>query len=285
MKGEIVSNDSGYRRRLAQKPRAVPKLLAGLACIGVLSVHALRAEPVTVRFAEGLVHGFLTLTAPDGSLLADGDMIQHATGTRVTSRLVFHFKDGSLEDETTVFSERQQFRLISDHLVQKGPAFPQPLEMSIDGATGQTTIRYTDDHGQAKQESERFTVPDDLANGLLLVTMLKNVRPQAAPKSLSLIVATPKPRLVKLAVSVAGDDTFLTGGAERKAIHYVLKVQIGGLSGLVAPLVGKQPPDSHVWILGGEAPAFVRAEEPLYAGAPLVRIDLVNPVWPKESGK
>ena len=32
------------------------------------------------------------------------------------------------------------------------------------------------------------------------------------------------------------------------ATHYVLKVEIGGLAGVVAPLVGKQPPDSHVWI-------------------------------------
>ena len=57
------------------------------------------------------------------------------------------------------------------------------------------------------------------------------------------------------------------------------KVDIGGLSGLLAPLLGKQPPDSHVWILGGEAPAFVKAEQPLYLGGPVWRIELVSPVW------
>ena len=42
----------------------------------------------------------------------------------------------------------------------------------------------------------------------------------------------------------------------------MLKVDIGGLSGLVAPLVGKQPPDSHVWILDGDVPGL-----PAIAGA------------------
>ena len=34
---------------------------------------------------------------------------------------MFHFKDGSTHDEEAVFSQQQDFRLIRDHLVQKGP--------------------------------------------------------------------------------------------------------------------------------------------------------------------
>src|SRR4051812_47462052 len=61
-------------------------------------------EQVAVRHTEGLVHGFLALRTLDGSPIADGDLLQTARGTRVTSRLVFHFKDGSLHDETAVYS-------------------------------------------------------------------------------------------------------------------------------------------------------------------------------------
>ena len=96
------------------------------------------------------------------------------------------------------------------------------------------------------------------------------------------MAATPKPRLVKLAISTAGEEPFTTGGTARKAMPYVLKVDIGGLASVVAPLVGKQPPDSHVWILGGEAPAFVKSEQPLYNEGPVWRIELTSPVWPKE---
>jgi hypothetical protein len=71
----------------------------------------------------GLVHGFLTLSTLAGETLADGDLIQTTRGTRVTSRLVFHFRDGSLHDETAVFTQGRTFRLLTDHLVQKGRRF------------------------------------------------------------------------------------------------------------------------------------------------------------------
>jgi hypothetical protein len=141
-------------------------------------------------------------------------------------------------------------------------------------------VRYANEHGEQKQESERLTLPPDLANGLV-PTLLKNVSPDALPKTFSLIAATPKPRLVKLAISSAGREPFSTGGAGREATDYVLKVEIGGLSGLLAPLLGKQPPDSHVWILGGDVPAFVKSEQPLFMGGPVWRIELVSPSWPR----
>jgi hypothetical protein len=250
-----------------------------VAAVVLLCGVLLRAEPVTVRYAEGVVHGFLVLRTLDGTSIADGDLVQVTHGARVTSRMVFHFKDGSVHDETAVFSQEGQFRLISDHLVQKGPAFPLTLDLSIDGASGQIIVKYANERGEQKQESERLTLPPDLANGLV-PTLLKNVNPDALPKSFSLIAATPKPRLVKLAISSAGPDRFSIGGAGREATDYILKVELGGISGLLAPLLGKQPPDSHVWILGGDAPAFVKSEQPFFLGGPVWRIELVSPTWP-----
>jgi hypothetical protein len=237
------------------------------------------AEPVPVRHVEGLVHGFLVLRSPQGAILASGDLIQTARGNRVTSRLVFRFKDGSLHDETAVFSQAGHFQLLSHHLVQKGPSFERPLDMTIDRSRGQVTVRYTDD-GKEKVEVEQMELPLDLANGMI-ITLLKNVRPDALPPSVSFVAATPKPRLVKLVISAAGTEPFSVAGSGRRAMHYVVKVDIGGISGLLAPLLGKQPPDSHVWILGGEAPAFVKSEAALFLGGPLWRTELVSPVWPR----
>ena len=76
-------------------------------------------------------------------------------------------------------------------------------------------------------------------------------------------------------------DRFSTGQRRRSAVHYVVKVDLGGLSGLIAPLIGKQPPDSHVWVMRGDAPAFVKAEQALYVGGPIWRIELTSPVWPR----
>jgi len=260
--------------------KPVMLFLLALAQAGVFWSCVASAEPVVVRHPEGALHGFLSLSSPDGRLLADGDLIQNADGDRVTSRLVFHFKDGSLQDETFVYSQHGHFQLISDHLVQKGPAFENPLDMMIDVASGHVTVRHKDDDGKEKVEDEHMELPPDLANGLI-ITLLKNVRQDALPSGISFVAATPKPRLVKIRISVAGTDPFSVAGSARKATHYLLKVDIGGIAGWIAPLIGKQPPDSHVWILQGEAPAFVRSQAPMSTTGPLWQTDLVSPVWPR----
>jgi hypothetical protein len=255
-------------------------LVITLVC--TLFAVAVPAEQVAVRYREGLVHGFLVLRDMAGASLADGELLQSARGDRVTSRLVFHFKDGSLLDETAVFSQRGQFRLITDRLIQKGRTFRQPIEMSIDVASGRVVVHYEDDDGEPKVADEHMELPADLANGMIL-TLLKNLRPNAPLPTLSMVAATPKPRLVKLALSSAGQDRFTLGRTAHRAIHYVVKVEIGGFAGLVAPIVGKQPEDSHVWILGGEAPAFVKSQGPMVPGGDIWKIELVSPAWPRTS--
>jgi hypothetical protein len=252
----------------------------GLLAAALIGTGTATSEPVEVRHVEGLVHGFLALRSPEGKILANGDLIQNARGDRVTTRLVYRFKDGSIHDETAVFSQRGHFRLLSDHLIQKGATFERPLDMTIDAQSGQVSVRYQEKDGKQKEEAERLELPPDLANGMI-ITLLKNVRRGAVPKSVSFVAATPKPRLVKLDITVAGAEPFSVAGSARSATHYVLKVDIGGLSGVLAPLLGKQPPDSHVWVLEGEAPAFVKSESFLYLGGPLWRTDLVSPVWPR----
>ena len=78
-----------------------------------------------------------------------------------------------------------------------------------------------------------------------------------------MVVAAPKPQLVKLEIGSTGDDSFVIGGERRKATRYTVKIEIGGVKGVIAPLVGKQPPDTYVWILGGTAPAFLSRKAPL----------------------
>jgi hypothetical protein len=85
--------------------------------------------------------------------------------------------------------------------------------------------------------------------------------------------------LVKLVIAPEGEATFLAGGASRKATQYLIRVEIGGIAGFLAPLLGKQPQDSHAWVLDGDAPAFVRLEGPLFMDGPSWRIEPVSPVW------
>src|SRR5258707_926447 len=106
-----------------------------LGCAALCQTIASSAEQVPVRHTEGLLHGFIALRNLEGRILADGELAQVAQGDRVTARLSFRFKDGSVHEETTIFSQRGSFRLLSDHLVQKGASFKHPRETSIDAST------------------------------------------------------------------------------------------------------------------------------------------------------
>lgn len=258
--------------------------LYSLLCCGtLLAGDIFAASNIAVRYKEGVTHGFLVLSTLDGKPIAEGDLTEVAHGSQVTSHLLYHFKDGSLQEETTVFSQRRTFSLISYHLVQKGPTFQHPTELSFDTSSGNVTVQYLDDKGNEKNEKEHMKLPPDLANGLVL-TLLKNVRPDSQLPQLSLLVTTPKPRLVKLSLRFDGKEPFTIAGSRREALHYGIKVEIGGVAGVLAPLLGKQPPDAHVWIIGGEAPTFVKSETPSFLGGPMWRTELTSPLWPESSG-
>jgi hypothetical protein len=241
---------------------------------------AARADTVPAHHPEGLVHGFLSLSTLEGKTLADGDLIQNSSGGVVTSRLLFHFRDGSTYDETTVFSQQDRFRLVKNHSVTKGPAFPIQVESTIEMKTGRVVIRHKKGDDAEETIEETMELPEDLANGLIL-TLLKNVSPETPKSIVSMLAITPKPRLVKLEFTPEGKEAFATGGAARQAVRYKVHVDVPGVAGVFADLLNKTPPDSSVWILGGEAPAFIMSHSPMYVGGPLWRIELVSPTWPK----
>jgi hypothetical protein len=222
----------------------------------------------------------------DGLPLGYADLVQNATGDRVTAKLNFHFKDGSLREETTVYTERQFLRLVSNHVVMKGPAFQMAMESTIDAQTGQVRVRYTDNDGHEKVIEKRMDMPDDLANGLLMV-LLKNIAPEAPKTTVSILAFTPDPRMVKLEFTRGADDVFYVSGSKRTALRYVVKVNVPGVVGVVASVPGKTPSDSQVWILGGEAPTFVKAETGAFSGGTggsIWRLELASPTWP-QTGK
>ena len=241
----------------------------------VLAAKPLAADPVPVRRTQGTFHGFLVLKTLEGKTIASGDLTQVGHGDRVTARMTFRFRDGSIDDETTVFLQGKVFRLISDHHVQRGPSFPHPLDMLVDTASGD--VRYHDKDGKAAQD--HFDLPNDVCNGLPLILLL-NQDPSGQPVRLAMVAPTSKPRLIHVVMASDGDEPLSIGGIRQKASNYRIRIELGGVEGVVAPIIGKQPSDIHVWVLGGEAPAFVREEGQFYEGGPIWRIELVAPVFP-----
>jgi hypothetical protein len=239
------------------------------------------AEPIPVRYVEGSVHGYLALRSLDGKLIAAGDLTQSVRNGLLTSRLTYRFKDGSIDDDTAVFTQNGYFRLVSDHRVQKGPAFPKPTDMMIKVKTGEVTVRYTD-KGEEKVETTHMDLPDDLSNGILL-DVVKNISAQAQETRISYVAATPKPRLVHLLVRSDGIERFRSAGRTNRAHRFKIHVDLGGIAGFIAPIIGKEPADSLAWVSADDVPAFIRSESPLSLEGPLFRTELVSPVWGKSA--
>jgi hypothetical protein len=248
--------------------RSALVLFALLASIVAISSKDVDSSPVAVRFIEGTSHGLLVLRTSSGQLLAGGELLQSVHTGRVTSRLVFHFTDHSLYDDTTVFTQKDQFRLVSDHVVKTGPAFKEASDVFVDAVKQLVTIR----RGNDPAKTSHVELPEDISNGLLMV-LLKNVARDKVTR-VSLVGATDKPRVVQLAIQPVGSETFHVAGLAKKAMHFALKTEIGGVTGLLARVTGKVPPDLHLWIAADDPPTFVKFEGPLALDTPVWRIEL-----------
>lgn len=133
----------------------------------------LPAEPIRAHHKQGSMHGFLLVRSAQGKVIAVGDLVQIAQGTQVRSRLVLRFRDGSVDEESTVFSEDDVLRLLSDHHVQKGPSFPVPLDIAINVPAAE--VRWSETKGSNTQvHTDHMDLPNDLANGILPLLLDKH---------------------------------------------------------------------------------------------------------------
>jgi len=245
------------------------KSLALAACaLALASTSPAFAEPVSVKFTEGLGRGFPVLRSVGGEKLAQGELIQIPRGDLVENRLTFRFRDGSLYDERVVFSQKDTFTLMSYQIVQKGPSFPESIDAKVDRVTGRYEVRYKAEEDAPEEIVKgKIELPNDVYNGLLGMLM-KNM-PADTATTVQIIAFTPKPRLVKMLLTPAGSDTVMMGEMAVPSTRFLVKPQLG----LFASLLVTDLPDVKVWILGGEAPAFLRFEGPLFFMGPIWKID------------
>jgi hypothetical protein len=231
-----------------------------------------------VRLPEGNVRAFVVLRSADGDDIASGELWQKPAGGLIASRFVLNFKDGSRREESTSFSQRQVFRLERYQIVQRGPSFPT-LEVSFDrrgryDATAQSKIGDDEKHASGQME-----IPADLYNGLPLM-LAKNI-PPGRVATVQTAVFTPEPRLVKTVISAEGDDQVSIAGQAKKATRYLVKLELGGVTGVIAPLIGKEPPDTRYWLVTGEVPAFAKFEGAMFPNGPVWHLEQAPIRWSK----
>jgi len=219
-----------------------------------------------VRWAEGTVHGFLELRSQAGELLARGDLLQVPRDSDVESRLVFHFTDSSEFRETVTFTQHQFFRLERYQLVQRGKAFAADLDVTLSPSGDYEVKSSSHKDGKEQRYTGKLDLPADTYNGLIPV-IGKDIDRKTG-QTVHVVAFTPKPVVISL--------QFVPSETTPGIIQFTLKPKLNVLQRVGAALTRRTPPDSHLWIVTAEVPAFVRFEGPMYSG-PVWRVEQTGP--------
>jgi hypothetical protein len=237
------------------------------------------AAPVPVRWAKGSAHAYLVLRDAQERVIAQGDWWQIPHDDQIEVHLRFDFGDGSLSHETYVLSQRRVWTLLSYKSEQRGPSFPRDIEAQVDRGSGRYTVR-TKDRGDGDVDRDEGTIelPEDAYPFGPLAMLLENVKPGEGISGHA-VAFTPKPRVLNLEIMPGVEDRVAVEGTKRKIRRYVVNAKLGGLVGVGASVMGKQPPDLHYWMAGDPMPTFLRVDCPLYPEGPIWHVELAAPEW------
>jgi hypothetical protein len=255
--------------------------MVGVSTLVFISSVAEAGGQVAVKHPVGARHGFLTIRSQGGVSLGYAELSEYAAGDTVTVNMDYHFKDGSVDEERSVFTQGKSFRFVSDHHVQKGRFFKTQSDITVE-ADGKVTTRSVDKDGKEKVDTEQMEITPDFANGMV-GTVMENIAADATEFKLGMIVSTPKPRAIKLDITPDGEQSFRVAGVSRKAKVFRLKPEIGGVAGVIAPLVGKQPKDIFISVLEGEVPVVVRIEQQLTQDTPVLDVEMAGASFARAS--
>lgn len=262
-----------------RRPAAPAARVGAWILVAVLLPAVAAAAPVRMRYPEGPAHGFIELRdAATDETLGHGELVQWLEQRAVASRLVIRFADGSLYDETVRFAQRPVFRLLSYDLTQKGPSFAEESRVRFD-QSGSYDVRQRKPGAEEERANGTTDIPDDVSNGLTSV-LAKNLD-DGASATTHLMTFRPEPLVLDLEITPEGADSYTVGGVSSAATRYLVKPTVPGVKGVLAAVVGKQPPEVRMWIAPAPAPVLVRFEGALFVGGPPWRIELDAPRWKK----
>jgi hypothetical protein len=231
------------------------------------------AEQISVKHIQLARHEFMVARSETGKIIARVEFTEDVQGDEVTMRLTHRFVDGSIDDETTTFTQRGTFRLVRNHHIQQGPFFAKPIDFAVEAATGIATSRTVDKNGKIHVESEHINLPDDLANGFV-GTLLLNVPPNTAPFRVGILAPVFGGRLIQILISPEGEQPLQKSGQNLNATVFRIHPELGGILGMIAKLLGLQPKDVMVWVREGEKPAVMRVVGQLGGSGPVLSSEL-----------
>ncbi|WP_446743541.1 hypothetical protein [Silvibacterium acidisoli] len=231
------------------------------------------ADPMVVRRLQRPFRQTMVVRSEGGSILANGEFSQTVEGDMVTMHLIYHFLDGSMDEETTTYRQQNTFQLVRDHHVQQGPFFTRPFDFEVDADAKTATSWTTDSNGAVNINTRDMRLPPDLANGFI-GSLLLNAAENTKAFNTEMVVPFNGGRLVRLRVSRENGLSLVSDGKNLKVTVYRIHPNLGGFIGVLAGLLGLKPKDVNVWITQGDEPVVIRTIGQLGGYGPVVIADV-----------
>jgi hypothetical protein len=228
-------------------------------------------EPIAVRHAPGVLHGFPSMSDTAGQVIADGELTQERRDRALVVHISWDFADGRR------VQERDEFR-IDRSLVQKRFSWVETKNghelrrFEIDFGAARAVAATIDEKGEMQREEERLELPPGRSfagYGTALAVGELSLGPGAEAR-ITFVAFTPKPRTVTLRISRDGEEPIPVAGRSIGSDRYTLHPEIPFPVNVFA-----NAKDAHLWFTHTAPPGLIRAEQNLIAkDDPVVVIDV-----------
>jgi hypothetical protein len=248
------------------------RVLAGMTALALLLAPPGRA--VELRYPQGDLHGFPSMSDESGKLIADGELTQKRKGDRLLVRAVWRFKDGRVAVEEDVLRTRPELWQESFRWVETNGE-EMLRHAQVDFRTGKASFSRNED-GEPKTWEEKLDLPRGKAftgySAALAASQLRDaLSAKDSRRSLTFVGFTPTPRTVEVEIARQPGARVRAAGRELSADLFTLHPKLPFPVSLVA-----NAPDAHLWFSRGSPPALLRAEQNLLEkDDPRVRIDII----------
>jgi hypothetical protein len=244
-----------------------------LAAVVAFTLLAASAEALELRWPEGSLRGFPTITDLNGRTLAEGRHAQWEEQGLLHVKASYDFLDGRDIEETAAF--RQGEALTQERWAWEERRGGELLRaFSVDFQSGEATA-FKRDGEKVKRWTKRLPIDRPRAfAGTGFVLAVRNLAHRLAEGEevvLQAIAFTPKPRVVDVGVRQEGQGPLKTAGRSLPAMHVSLRPKLPWVVDLFI-----QAPGTDMWLFAPPPPAFLRAQGPLMEPTDeVVRTDLL----------
>ncbi len=239
--------------------------------VALLLAAVAAAGPIPLRWPQGSLHGFPSMSDGSGNVVADGELTQELHGQRLEVRIRWSFRDGRVAVETDTFHAGRD-------LVQERFSWAEER-------AGEELRSFTADFERGRATSavrrgarvEREQAHLDLPRGrsfagygtALAVAQLGLAAGGTA--EITFVAFTPKPHAVTLRVSQDREERIPAAGRSIPCDRFTLHPEIPFPANVFV-----HARDAHLWLTRRAPPALLRAEQNLAAkDDPVVVIDVI----------